>query len=197
MTVRDEDIRGDERLTQNPTQSRYLWFDQQVVPDTGFETLNERLWEPLLSVAGATDPRRGLRNLRLVAALDLYTTNLPMTVYAAGPGYSAGIDRAWTPSQGGLLVELEPLESGGAAVFAQSTGHVPGLRGRLNPIRDTSDRTYLYADNIAIDEGRQQPVPFRLGKPMRLTDAHGAELSVTIVDIVGRSSLLEYRPYQP
>ena len=131
------------------------------------------------------------------AALDLYTTNLPMTVYAAGPGYSAGIGRAWTPSRSGLLVELEPLESGGAVVFAQSTGHVPGLRGRLNPIRDTLDRTYLYADNVAIDEGRQQPVPFRPGKPMRLTDAHGAELSVTIVDIVGQSSLLEYRPLEP
>ena len=55
-------LRGDEalRLAQNRAQSRYLWFDKQVVPKTGFETLNERLWEPLLSVAGATDPRRGL-----------------------------------------------------------------------------------------------------------------------------------------
>ncbi|MCY4241948.1 MAG: hypothetical protein OXD36_09420, partial [Rhodobacter sp.] len=76
----------------------------------------------------------------------------------------------------------------------QRTGQVPGLRGRLSPIRDTSDRTYLYADNIAIEEGRQQPVPFRTGKPIRLTDAHGAECSVTIVDIVGQSSLIEYRP---
>ena len=131
------------------------------------------------------------------AALDLYTTNLPMTVYAAGPRYGAGLAKAWMPSQGGLLVELEPLECGGAAVFPQSTGHLPGLRGRLNPIRDTSDRTYLYADNIAIDEGRQQPVPFRPGKAIRLTDAHGGELSVTIVDILGRSALLEYRPFRP
>ena len=59
---------GDERLrlAQNRAQSRYLWFDKQVVPQTGFETLSERLWEPLLSVAGATDPRRGLMNLRLL-----------------------------------------------------------------------------------------------------------------------------------
>ena len=131
------------------------------------------------------------------AALDLYTTHLPMRTYVAGPGYAAGLERAWAPNRGGLLLELEPLESGGAAIFAQSTGHLPGLRGRLNPIRDTSDRTCLYADNIAIDEGRQQPVPFRLGKPMRLTDAHGAELSVTIVDILGRSALIEYQPFKP
>ena len=65
-------LRRDEslRLAQNRAQSRYLWFDKQVVPETGFGTLNERLWEPLLSVAGATDPRRGLMNLRLLAQDD-------------------------------------------------------------------------------------------------------------------------------
>ena len=131
------------------------------------------------------------------AALDLYTTHLPMTVYAAAPGYSAGLEQHWMPNQGGLLLELDPLPYGGSAIFPQATGHLPGLHGRLNPIRDTSDRTYLYADNIAIQEGRQQPVAFRLGKSMRLTDAFGADLSVTVVDIVGRSALVEYRPFNP
>ena len=130
------------------------------------------------------------------AFLDLYTTHLPMTVYAAAPGYTAGLRRDWQPDKGGLLLEISSLPTGGAAIFAQSTGHLPGLSGRLNPILDTADRTYLYADNIAIEEGRQQPVPFRLGKAMRLTDAYGAELAVTIVDIVGRSALLEYRPWK-
>ena len=70
------------------------------------------------------------------------------------------------------------------------------LRGNMEPSAGVN-RTYLYADNIAIDEGRQQPVPFRPGKPMRMTDAHGAELSVTIVDILGRSALIEYQPFKP
>lgn len=131
------------------------------------------------------------------AALDLYTTNLPMTIYAAGRGYAAGLARDWMPDKGGLKLELEPLAlSGGSVIFENATGHVPGLNGRLNPKLDTSDRTYLYADNIAIDEGRQQPVSFLLGKPMRLTDAHGADFSITIIDILGRSALVEYEPFE-
>jgi len=129
-------------------------------------------------------------------AFDLHSTHLPMTVYAAAPGFAAGLQHEWIPQQGGLLLALKRLPSGGSTIFPQATGYLPGLTGRLNPKRDTSDRTYLYADNIAIEQGRQQPVHFRLGRPMRLTDAFGVELSVTIVDIVGRSALVEYRPFQ-
>ena len=125
--------------------------------------------------------------------LNLYTTHLPMTVYAAAPEYSAGLVWQWLPSKGGLLMELKPLPTGGATICPSGTGNLPGLRGRLNPIRDTYDRTYLYADNISIEEGRQQPVYFRLGKSMSLTDAYGTDLSVTIIDIIGRSALVEYQ----
>ena len=130
------------------------------------------------------------------ATLDLYTTHLPMTVYAAAPGYTAGLAQEWRPHKGDLRLDLAPLPAGGAAIFPQDTGDLPGLQGRLHPIRDASDRTCLYADNIAVEEGRQQPVPLRLGKPMGLTDAFGATLSVTVVDITGRSALLEYRPFK-
>ncbi len=130
-------------------------------------------------------------------AFDLHSTHLPMTVYAAAPAYAAGLHLEWIPKQGGLVIELDPLPAGGSVIFPRATGHLPGLTGRLNPIRDTSDRTYLHADNIAVEQGRQQPVSFRLGKAVRLTDAYGAELSVTFVDIVGRSALVEYRPFEP
>lgn len=141
--------------------------------------------------------QRATTNQAGEAALDLYTTHFPMTVYAAAPKYAAALMREWRPDRGGLLLELDPLPSGGSAIFSESTGHLPGLRGRLNPILDTSNRTILYADNIAIEDGRQQPVTFRVGKPLRLTDAYGSNLSVTIVDIIGRSSLLEFRSLAP
>ena len=129
------------------------------------------------------------------ASLKLHTTQLPMTVFVAAPGYAAHVEREWRPVRGALAVELEALPEGGAVVFPEATGHVPGLKGRLNPILDTHDRSYLYASNIAVNEGLRQPVHFVPGEDMRLTDAEGREMSVRIVDIIGRSALIEYRPY--
>ena len=127
--------------------------------------------------------------------VDLHTTHLPMTVFAAAPGYTAHLEREWVPSRGALTIELEVLREGGSIIFSEATGSLPGLKGRLNPIRDTLDRTYLYASNISINEGKQQPVHFIPGEDLRLTDTEGIELLVRIVDIVGRSALVEYRPY--
>ena len=131
-----------------------------------------------------------------ITNLDLYTSNLPMTVYAAKKGYGALLHRNWLPSEGGLSLELEPITAGGAVIFTNGSGHLPVLSGRLNPILDTIGRTYLYADDVAIEDGRQQPVPFRLNHPIKLTDAYGYELMATIVDIVGKCVLVEYQTVQ-
>ena len=126
------------------------------------------------------------------AAVDLHTTQLPMTVFASAPGHAAHLERDWTPSERALAIDLAALPEGGSVIFPEATGHIPGLKGRLNPVRDAHDRTYLYASNIAIDEGKQQPVHFIPGEKLQLTDAEGTELRVRIVDIVGRSALVEY-----
>ena len=126
------------------------------------------------------------------AAVDLHTTTLPMTVFASAPGQAAYLERDWTPSERALAINLDALPEGGSVIFPEGTGNLLGLKGRLNPIRDTLDRTYLYASNIAIDAGKQQPVNFIPGEKLQLTDAEGTELCVRIVDIVGRSALVEY-----
>ena len=129
------------------------------------------------------------------ARLDLHSVHLPMTVFAAAEGCAAYLEHDWIPAERALAIELAALPSGGSVVFPEGTGHVPGLAGRLNPIVDTSYRTYLYASNIAINGGRQQPVPFVPGEEeLRLTDENGRELLVRVAAITGRSSLLEYRP---
>ncbi len=127
------------------------------------------------------------------AHFDLYTSVLPMTVFVAAKGFAAKLVKTWIPAECALHIELKPLPDGGAVIFPQSTGYIPGLAGRLNPIRDSLDRTYLYTDNIAINGGKQEPVPFLPGEEMHLTDNKGKEMLVRIVDIVGRSALVEYR----
>ena len=140
-----------------------------------------------------SDERLRLARRRGQAGFDLHTTHLPMTVLAAAPGCAAHLEREWTPGRGALAVELDPLPEGGSVIFFEDAGTLPGLGGRLNPVRDTLDRTYLYASNVAINEGRPQPVTIVPGEDLRLTDAGGAELLVRIIDVVGRSALVEYR----
>ncbi|MXZ47828.1 MAG: hypothetical protein F4Z13_01025 [Candidatus Dadabacteria bacterium] len=127
------------------------------------------------------------------ATVSLHSIHLPMTVFVAAEGFAAHVERDWVPAQASLAVELETLPEGGSVIFAESTGKIPGLKGRLNPIRDTHDRTYLYASNIAIEKGKQQPVHFTLGEGLILTDSDGREMLVRIIEIFGRSCLVEYR----
>ena len=125
-----------------------------------------------------------------------FYADLPITVYCGAPGHGGHVEPAWRPPAP-LSVDLRSLPDGGSAVFTERTGHLPGLKGRLNPILDTLDRTYLYATNIAIENGRQQPVHFKLNQALRLTDVHGCEWTVRFIDLFGNSALLEYQPPPP
>ncbi len=136
--------------------------------------------------------KQAITDARGEAAVDLHTTHLPMTVFASASGHAAHLERVWTPSERALAINLDALPTGGSVIFPEATGHVPGLKGRLNPIRDAHDRTYLYASNSAIDDGKPQPVHFIPGEKLQLTDAQGTELCVRVVEIVGRSTLIEY-----
>ena len=136
---------------------------------------------------GATTDAKG------VARLDLYTDDLPMTVFVAGPSLSAHVSTSWIPASGALSVELASLIDGGSAIFEDQTGYLPGIEGRLNPILDNLDRAYLYTTNVAVNGGQQQPVHFTVGdEVLNLVDAHGNERDLRIVAMRGQSSLLEY-----
>ena len=136
--------------------------------------------------------RRAVTDANGEAQIDLHSVNLPMTVFAASDGFGAGHEKDWVPAERPLAVALPHRPGGGSVIFGEATGSIPGLSGRLNPIRDTLDRTYLYASNISINDGKQQPVHFRLGEDLRLTDSNGADVMVRIIDIAGRAALVEY-----
>lgn len=126
------------------------------------------------------------------AQVKLYTTHLPMTVFAAAHNCKAYV-KQWLPAQGALHIEMQSLPEGGSVIFPEAVGMLPELQGSINPILDTYGRTYLYTSNIAINAGQPQPVSFTFGEELRFTDVKGREMLVRIVAIAGKSSLLEYR----
>jgi len=89
--------------------------------------------------------------------------------------------------------------SGHSVIFADSTGHIPGLGPRLNPIGDARDAeavpraTYMYVTNGSVDGRSQQPFFFRVGQPMILEDSEGQQVRATCVGFVGQSTLWEYQ----
>lgn len=108
----------------------------------------------------------------------------------AHPAFSAAIYRMVDPD-GAMQVTLPRTDNiGSVAIFG--TGYIPGLNGRLNPKLDSSQRTYLYALNIAIDGGKIQPVPFEINVPLELEDNDGIVVFATIKHIAGDLSLLQF-----
>lgn len=79
-----------------------------------------------------------------------------------------------------------------SSIVIESTGYIPGLEGRLSPILDSGNRTYLYADNIAIIGGQNQPVTFQIDKPFELEDAKGTIIQINIKYIKGSVTLIDY-----
>lgn len=183
--------------------------DFEVVPLAEFAAALERFdTETVVTVSSEGAPVVGADVLALfpngtrvkaatddkgVARLDLHADDLPMTVFVAGPNVSAHVSTGWVPASGALSVELTPLIHGGSVIFEDQTGYVPGIEGRLNPILDNLDRTYLYTTNVAVNGGQQQPVHFAVGdEVLNLVDAHGNERDLRIVAMRGQSALLEY-----
>ncbi len=118
-----------------------------------------------------------------------------MTVYVASTGMAGRVVQEWIPAESQLTIDLKPLPGGGSVIIPDQTGHIPVIRGRLNPILDDLNRAYLYASNVAINDGEAQPVAFRPGdEELKLVDAFGNGCYIRIVAIVGSSSLIEYRP---
>lgn len=115
----------------------------------------------------------------------------PIRVLCAHEGFKAYNQLQHEP-QRTLQVTLLRANATGSIICRDGTGYVPGLEGRLNPILDSINRTYLYADNIAIDEGKQQPVHFELGEPLVAEDRYGQRFQLKVLAFVGRTSIVEY-----
>lgn len=139
---------------------------------------------------GDSDPHGDCR-------IDLYRTDQPMWVLAAAAGFRPLHDTVIPGDAEAVTLTMAPSSQGRQSVlFTRSTGHIPGIEGRLNPIND--GRTYLYAGNIAVDGRVANPLHFEVGQWLHLTDVNGVETDIRFVAVTGEFSLIEYtepRPY--
>ena len=121
---------------------------------------------------------------------------IPVTVLCAAAGFKAHVERNHAPG-GRLEVRMHPVSDGGSQIITNGTGQMRGIQGRLNPMLDNLDRSYLYANNIAINDGRHQPVQITLNEPVRLTDSLGATATVWFREMVGASCVFDYQFDRP
>lgn len=110
------------------------------------------------------------------------------TVLVAHENYPSAVIEKFDPISD-LMITLNEIENVGSIII-QGTGYISGLEGRLNPILDSSARKYLYADNIAINDGMNQPVTFELNKSITLEDCKGTVMNLIFRFVNGRTTAL-------
>lgn len=131
----------------------------------------------------------GHSNLEGLATLQIQTRR-QYTLLIGHAAFPASMVAKVDPARS-LNITLPRTDNVGSLIMHR-TGHIPGLSGRLNPIRDTSNRAYLYADNIAINGGQAQPAPFAINAPFELEDANGTIVIAVVKHIQSRVALLQY-----
>ncbi len=143
--------------------------------------------------------QRALTGKQGEAVLNLHSVHAPMAVFVATEGFAGQLKSGWIPAERVLKVDLDRIPEGGSVILPDGIGAIPGLRGRLKAMRDEHGRHSIHTTNIAINGSREEPQSFVLGEEMRLADDDGGEKLVCILNVIGRSVLLEYRtpPEQP
>ena len=140
---------GDERLrlAQRRGQARFLWFDKQPVPGTGFGTLDEDLWKPLLSVEGATDPESALDKMGLLTTDENGTTRATV----AGVLLCTSSPEEWLPNACIVATFYRGKERGSGQIDAQT------ITGPLN--RQISEAVAFALRNMRVGAYKNPLVP--------------------------------------
>jgi len=81
------------------------------------------------------------------------------TLLISHPHFGGVLVEKWDPEDK-IKIKIPNTENTGS-IICHSTCYIPNFDGRLNIIFDTSFRTYLYADNIALTGQSQQPYTFK------------------------------------
>ncbi|MCY4067915.1 MAG: hypothetical protein OXE79_02240 [Acidimicrobiaceae bacterium] len=127
--------------------------------------------------------------------VDLYRVDQQMTILAAAEGHMP-LRAAVVPDEAVVDLSMAASTNGCRGVlFTKSTGCIPGIEGRLNPIND--GRTYVYAGNIAINGRVANPAMFEVGERLHLTDVYGVETVIRFLEVTAQFSLIEFTEPRP
>jgi hypothetical protein len=116
----------------------------------------------------------------------------PYVLFVASARHYGVIDDVAADENHARIEMVEANSGGGSSIFQAGEGYVPALSGRFNPIKDQHGRTYLYADNIAIEGGVPQPYRFAFDDWFDLEDADGVCARVCVRGIRAAACLLDY-----
>lgn len=155
--------------------------------------------EPLGSAQVTIVSPNGTSRSAVTDELGRATLRLPghqqVQIFIAHPSHDALLVRDHDSAED-LKVTLVSRDGVSSIIFNSSTGYIPGLGGRLNPIEDQSNY-YAYIDNTAVNEKPARPAHFQLGQPLAVEHEDGTRMIVTFLAIVGDASLLRYEVAHP
>ncbi|MFL1894280.1 toll/interleukin-1 receptor domain-containing protein [Aquimarina sp. 2-A2] len=90
-----------------------------------------------------------------------------------------------------IKVEVQNSTTMASMTFYKS-GSLPGMASSIQPLINAEGSLQLFADNIAIEGGVEQPFVFKLNKAIRLEDNEGNSLHLTFRYFKGRIALIDY-----
>ncbi|WP_103069656.1 toll/interleukin-1 receptor domain-containing protein [Aquimarina sediminis] len=112
------------------------------------------------------------------------------TVLIAHPEYPAVLFKNVNPKED-IEVRIENTQNYGSLILNKS-GEIPGINGKIEPVLKPNGKVSLYADNIAIEEGKPQPYGFELNKSICIEDNGGNIIHLTFRFFQGRIALIDY-----
>ncbi len=116
------------------------------------------------------------------------------TVLIAHPEYPAVLFRDMNPKDD-IEVTIEKNEGSGSVILNKS-GQIPAIAGKIEPVLKSDRRFGLFADNIAIEGGQDQPYDFELNKSISLEDNRGNIIHLTFRFFQGRIVLIDYSKHK-
>lgn len=146
----------------------------------------------IVAIADNNTIKQGMTDANGSLTLEILTRR-NYSILVAHPNFPGAIINKWDPAED-IEIILSTTETIGSSII-NGTGYIKGLEGRLNPILDNISRTYLYAENIAINGGKGQPVYFEINTPLTLEDSNGVIIEAVFLHIQGNTSLIQH--YHP